>query len=906
MKLSFLEASWLAELAGPALLLALCIFFYGRLLLGDIPVNHDHPVFLFRAWHTAWLLGHQGSALGYSPFMFVGLPANGLYPLGVDFLVIGVKLLGLWLISWETAYAWALFIFILLGTGSLYALGRAAGGRVCGTLAGALWLLDRGAWFQGGWSFSLDWGVWSMGLSAALSTWAVYFFWKMIYQPGRRWFLLGAAAVGGAVLSHPMAVAILGLALPLLVICEGLRESPGGFSGWLPRATGAGLLGLGLCAFWLVPFVARREWFEPLGYHWTDYPEMVRRFWEGKLFEDTAPLVLMGGALGLLWAAGRRIPFGFFFLITSGIFLYIASDSFFLDVGALEKFPSLANLQTERFAYFIRVGLLLGLSLALTLPWRDKEEVAGARPCLRLATRRFRAEALKLWAASPTRAAPSENSALNFEVKNSTSNENSAKKQISQDKAWMRYLKVALVGAALGPLLVYLPRVGELPYLTPKEPLQWASKSESYANLKQAAAFINRMDRRQIGRVAVKAYRHDHLMAMFPVLTGLPIFKSGFTPQNNTLYKVESEDPAVWRETGVTHALTEGPMNRPDFTELGRFGRLFLYRIENADPASARLEGPGELSVLEDRPERLVVELRGTSAESRLTIRRARYALWRARINGEPVEILPHNLSDQPLMMEIAAREGRLELEYRAGFFEWAGGIISLLALLLFVALGLSGLGKAKPYYEKLLHFLAAKSRLITLIILLAAGLMVFAVLVKLLLPAPSHLEGRKVVTDFTKILEGGRAEIVTAGRATPCPFQGERHACPNHPWIFAGPVVLSADNLIRRCVWLHPVDASEFFLHFDEVELADRLEGYYGMSDEVNYNSDLGPVEFTVYLDGQPAGKFTSPPRRGWSHWEVDTSARRGERARVSFSSKAAFCGKRAFCFTAYITRME
>jgi hypothetical protein len=47
---------------------------------------------------------------------------------------------------------------------------------------------------------------------------------------------------------------------------------------WLAELAGPVLL-LGLCAFWLVPFLARREWFEPLGYHWTDYPEMVRRLW---------------------------------------------------------------------------------------------------------------------------------------------------------------------------------------------------------------------------------------------------------------------------------------------------------------------------------------------------------------------------------------------------------------------------------------------------------------------------------------------------------------------------------------------------------------------------------------------------------------------------------------------------
>ena len=837
------------------LLLGLVVLIlYGRLLLGDLPVNHDHPVFLFRAWNTGQLLA-AGSWFGYSPYQFIGYPANQLYPIGADLLVCLVRALSAGLLGWQAACAVALFIFILARTLAYWALGRQLLGGWAGLAAGLLSLADRGAWMQGGWSFDLDWGVWSMGMSFALCLWALWALHNLLHRPGRLGPLPLALLLAGSILCHPMALVVLGIGLPLLLIVEMITTDPGPPVHWLPRTVAAAGLGLALSAFWLIPFLAHRDWFEPLAARWLAYPEMIRGLWAGNLLRDLSPLLLAGGLAGLLWAAARRRTLAIYLLLLVGLMLALSSSDVLLSLDLLEKFPALANLQLERFAYPVRAALLLGCGLLVELLL----QTAGVFSRLRHSGR-GRLLALRL-----------------------------------------------LAGAILAPLLVFAPRVGVLPFLAPAQPLQWSSQSPRWRELEQAAAFLKSGQAGPAGRVAVRAGQHDHLLLALPALAGLPVFKIGFTPENNYRYKFTSSDPEVWRAAGVSHLLSVGPWPRPGLVELRRFGGLVLYRFADFSPAPAWLEGPGRLRILEQRPELLRLQIEGTQPDSRLYVRRARYGLWRASSDGRPVEITGASVGDSPaVFMSLAARDGELVIEFTAGAGEWLGGLASLLGLLAALLLLVNGLrpswlGGLPSRLAPLARPLRAGTTLATLALVL---LLSIYLIVRLLLPAPPDFSGRRVVADLSRQLAGASAEVVRPGGKSPCqPFDGRRIKCPGPEWNYAGRTIIGADHLLRQCVWLHPIQGAEFVLHFDGVELGDRLEGFFGMDDAVVEPPSSHDVQFTVYLDGQRLEQLDCPSRRGWFHWRVDTPGRRGSRGRVSVSSAARFTGRRHFCFTAYTT---
>jgi len=847
---------WCVEFAGPLILAGIVCVMYARLLAGDLPVNHDHPVFLFRAFNTGTLLS-SGSLTGFSPLLFAGYPANSLYPIGVDLLVCAVRGLSLGIASWEQAYCWALFLFVLSTPLAFYALGRRFAGPLAGLVAGLLSLVDRGAWMQGGWSFNLDWGVWSMGLSFSLSLWTLWALDRLAHKPGLGRFLLTAGLFGGAILCHPMAVAILGVLVPLFLLIEAWRGELGAPGVWLPRVIGSLLLGLGLSAFWLVPFVYRKEWFEPLAYYWLSFPQVIRGVLDGRLFADFSPALLLAGLVGLLLAARRGVSFAWFLLVTSGLLVFFASKSFLLTFGVLFKFPALSNLQFERFAYFVRAALLLGCGFLVMEIWRAGSCLAG----------RMRS------ARSPV----------------------------------ARHGLRALVAMVLAPFALFAPRIGPLPFLAPAKPLTWSSESDSYHDLRQAADFINKLDPASIGRIAIKSYKHDHLLMALPVYTGKPIFKLGFTPENNYRYKFESNDPGVWKALNVSHLLSIGSYQRAGLTEIRRFGRLFLYSFAGFDRSRVSLTGPGTARVERDEPESLDVRLDGTGPDSKLTVYISRYALWSAEINGVEVPIEGAAIGDSPpAFMRLTVQDGLLRLRYRAGGPEWAGSLLSLFSCLLLVFLTVLLFAASLRERVKRLFspWRAPVGDGLTLIVLALAGIVLLAVPIRLLLPGGADFAGRTNVCDLGRLVSKASAKVVRPGGNQDCqPFDGQKIRCPGPEWNYAGRTIIISDHLLRECIWLHPIQGAKFALTFEDVPLGDHVQGHFGMDDAAVEPPGPHGVNMTVLLDGRELGRFDCPSRRGWFAWQADTPKRRGTRGRVTIQSDAPFTGRRHFCFTAYTT---
>jgi hypothetical protein len=418
---------------------------------------------------------------------------------------------------------------------------------------------------------------------------------------------------------------------------------------------------------------------------------------------------------------------------------------------------------------------------------------------------------------------------------------------------------------------------------------------------------LTALDREELGRIALVAPTHEHLLLLLPVYTGLPVFKVGFTPEDNYRLKFESRDPRVWRALGVSHALSLGPLGGPEVELEGQFGALRLYRFLPFERRATLVRGPGRAEVLRDEPEALDVRIEGAGPDSRLFVARGRYALWRAELDGRPVEIAGAAVGDSPpVFMEIPVSDGVLRLRYRAGAPEWLGGVLSALAWLALLG---ALLFKTVPRWREGLARALARWRAPMAAVATAGSLLLAALggawlALRLLLPAPSPIPGRRVVEDLADRLPRARAELVESGRTLPCaPFDGRKIQCPGPEWNFAGEVILGVDHVLRQCIWLHPVQGARFTVRFPDVELGEALEGFMGLADTVVEPPSSHDVILRVAVAGGPEASFRCPSRRGYFPWRLPTPGMAGRRAEVSISSEAAFTGQRHFCFRALST---
>ncbi len=841
------------SLAAPALLLAVTLVLYGRLLLGDFPINHDHPVMLFRAWNTGSQMLSHSSLTGFSTMMFAGYPANELYPIGTDLLVCGVRALFLGTISWETAYCWALFLAVLAYPAALYALGHRHGGIWTGLVAGMLGLVDRGAWMQSGWAFNLDWGVWSMGLGFSLCLWTLWFLDRLLHRPGVLTLVATAFCIAGAILCHPMSVAILAFALPMYLLTQSLSGQLAAPGLWMPRVVSAGLLGFGLCAFWLLPFVLRQQWFEPLAYPWHTFDTVLHGLLDGRVLASFGPIFLIGGLLGLGLGARQQKPFFIFLLLSSGLLLFFSSRTFLLVFDIIEKLPAIAHLQLERFSYFIRSAMLLGCGFLVQLLLRRSQTPQALSG--------FRRHGLRLiWVAMAT------------------------------------------------PFLFTTFQAGPYPFFAPAKPLSWSSSAKAYRDLQSAAAALNAMDRAELGRIVVSAPKHDHLLVSLPVYTGLPIFKLGFTPENNYRYKFESRDLAVWKAIGVSHVLASRAMPRTGLTFLQRFGHLWLYRFDAFDPSPVSLQGPGQAVVSRNEAEILDVHLTGTNSTSKLMIHRGHYARWEASLDGTLLAMEGASIGDSPAgFIRVAAQDGSFRLRYRWRSADWLGNSLSWLAWLVLALLLAS---RCWPPLRKALLGVFGRwkqpiSDAVTLGTL-AATLACFAFLVlRLMLPSATHFAERSTIADITDLLPRARAEVIRPNRTEACrAFDGHKLSCPGPAWNYAGKQIIVSDHQLRQCIWMHPIQGAKFALHFDEVALGDHIQGFFGIDDAAVEPPSKHEVHLTVLLDDHELGRFTCPSRRGWFPWQVPTPERTHSLGKITFQVDAPFTGRRHFCFTAFTTQ--
>ena len=137
---------------------------------GEMPLSADHTVHLSRIAMFADELA-AGRVRGWSTTWFFGTPVGELYPVLGDLAIVLLRALSFGALSWPQAYALGFTLVFTVQGWAMLRVGRALGlGPLPGLIAALLVLADVGAYREGGWMYTVYFGVWPQALATAL-TW---------------------------------------------------------------------------------------------------------------------------------------------------------------------------------------------------------------------------------------------------------------------------------------------------------------------------------------------------------------------------------------------------------------------------------------------------------------------------------------------------------------------------------------------------------------------------------------------------------------------------------------------------------------------------------------------------------------------------------------------------------------
>lgn len=672
-----------ARLIGGAPLLVVTLF--GLWLLwpvpaGVMPLSADHTVHLTRAY----LYGQQlagGHLVGWSPAWFFGFPLGELYPVLGDLGVVALRVLSLGLLDWPQAYA-LLFTLVFLAQGwVLLRCGRAIGwGPLPGLVAALLALADAGAYREGGWIYTVLYGVWPQTLATSLAWLAFAELARArvpalpvlsvsptepLPSPARdgpgRPLARAALAAAGALLAHPMALMMLALGAPLYLFTVGLRRQDRLAPPRRELFAGAALqllialgLGLALAAWWWLPMSAHRGWMASYGWLHAPLADMLRWAAGGQWAQLMPPAVGYSALLGLLAAACLgRATLRFFALWTVLHWLLASTDAFWsLRLDWLSA--GFTHIQYQRFLIAAKPGIFLLAGAAVgglvhlaqgTWPRRHATRVR-VHSTLPAAPR----------AGAPRRPVP---------------------------RPLRRALALASAGAALALALwqavaargsVQRHHVGAV------QTARFPDKTGPAVADADYAAFLawarERWTTREADyRLAVRADRNAHWFMDSPVTTGTPTYKQGFTPGDNFVHKPESGDPALLRRLGVRYVLATGGAGPPGTALAAEFGALRVFEFPDVEPLAHLEPGPagpaypGSVHVERaDLTAGLVrVRVTGSAPGARLVLHVAGYPRWDLSFQpadgaaAEAVEWFEAPvIGDGPIATQDDRRAGRL------------------------------------------------------------------------------------------------------------------------------------------------------------------------------------------------------------------------------------------------------
>jgi len=602
---------WWSYAVAAAVVTAAAIWVTWPLASGVMPRSADHQVHLARA-HQWWSVLATGHARGWSDRWFFGTPVGELYPPLADLLVIGLRALSLGRASWEGCYAVAFVIAFTVQGWAMLRAGRAFGlGPVPGLVAGLLILLDPGWSREGGWMYTVWFGVWPQVLANALC-WLAFAELALACAPARdattdvrrlRGLALAGLWLGLALLAHPIVLPMAVLGLPTLAIVLAVKRGTGGrrFDAlWetLARAGFVFVVALAISAWWLLPMLEHRAWMASYGWLHDPLARLAQLATQGQWTRRMPAAAGYAAAAGIVFALvpaffdepralhGHRFAR---FVAAFALAMWLASSRDLYWGLRLDLLSSgFTHLQYQRFliaakpGFFLLAGAVVGaLGHEARRRWQSG--------------RRYAAVPLALIAAAGL--------------------------------AWIaRDVRGAVQGSEVGR-----PQIERLPDVEGFD-----------RHYDEFVAWARELDEQRRGRFAFLDQRNIHWFMDFTVRTGLPIYKAGFTPGDNFVHKPESDRREVLDAAGVKYVVRRG---RPQRAWRGRhvqsFGPIHVYRHEAARATyPVELRGKGSLEVVSFDAEagQIEVEVRGAEPGSVVVPSVAAFPRWSASVNDRPGE----------------------------------------------------------------------------------------------------------------------------------------------------------------------------------------------------------------------------------------------------------------------------
>jgi len=789
-------------------------------LLWTTPLSSDHATHLFKAWHFWEEMLGRGRLHGWSHFWAFGSPTGELVPFGGELWVALFRLATLGQLSWMRTYSIAFAGVLIFKAIATYLLARTFFGRraavVCAWIAG----FDPGGGLEGGWEWHTYWGVWPVTLAMSAFSLGLVKLERVLSLGRSRDALWAGLWLAAALLTHPIVLLAIVIVTPALLVDHVLRPQPSE-----PRrvlgALGAITLAFALSAFFLVPFFARSQHTQDLGWLGESLPVVSQKLVELRTFQKVwVPvhgLALLGGWLA--WR--RRVPGAVFFVTAGAVLVFLASGVLLRDLHLERVLPSLIKIEANRF---LLVAKLFWFPLAGYGAIRLAAPLLGTEPL-------------------PART---------------------------------RALRVAL-GATLALALIapgyrefYKEQLAR-GYVGESKRKYWAD----FPAMLQRTTELRRASNEHF-RIAYHMWRGDHLSTLAPVFNGALMYKGGYTPAQIYDKLPMTEEHELLQKLSVKYIVSEEALERPDVTELERFGGLRLYSFDDYRPEPFTLIGPGRAELLELSPERVRVRLEGTVPGSRLVLHVASYDRWRASLgNGAelPISTVPALGLEYPMLMEVPVSDGELEFRYVYRAADWAGLLVTLAALPMLA--GVTRLGRRRRLGERVAERLRRHGRALGWGALAGVALLVALVALRArsrerLLPAQSIFHRVQAHGGMTL---GDQPCVLAAPLSFTC-----------------GPHRVQAD--VSEGVWgLHlcmtAPDAGDLRVRV-QTQLGSFLAGHYDTREE-------GEGSIRVSVDGEMLGNIaTRPAFLRHQRFQLDTRARRQQAASV----EVVLTGKARNCF--------
>ncbi len=878
-----------------------------------MPTSADHTVHLTRAWLYGQVLA-AGELRGWSSMWFFGAPVGELYPPLGDLIVVLLRLLSFGQASWAAAYAWMVsLVFILQGWALVHAgvtiagahprhpsvaaadptdspktagapatvpgaAARMIAGASVGALAGILALVDAGTYREGGWIYTVLYGVWPQALATSL---AVLCLSEAVRGRqaslsggagavrGQRHLLKAGLAGGLALLAHPMSLPSLALAgglglllLPraappradtpdqqdirlsarwtrrLRVIASGIASSAAD----LVVVAGIALL---LAAWWLLPMLAHRGWMASYG--WLHAPlatmtEMAKSgHWTANMPSAVGYAAWLGLALVALRGSSLARLLGAWALLQ---WLLASSDSFAeLRLDLLSE--GFSHVQYQRFLIAAKPGLFLlaaigvvGLAQIIVGLWRSR-----LRAHLRVPAAMLLGGALALLSAGVVSGTRAE--VTRFKVG-----------EVPTERFF--HLAAQLRPSAKGK--------GDRP-----SPAELAAREVAYDEL--LAWLADRWRERQPGeryRIAFQAGRNAHWFMDSPLVTRTPTYKLGFTPGDNFVHKPEAGAEPLLDRLGVRYVIRERGRGRG--REVASFAPFTVYERDAPSPAGwgdpvatlAHIEGPGEVELLSGDPDSGALRLRIRGADrsqSRLVVHVGGYPRWELEQDGQllpwvetPAIARPRGAEPvadatpgerrrgllrggkangddgtEPTLLAAAVGDGEVTLTYRRWRpLDVIAGLLSLAGLLTILILW-----RRRPVIDRLREL--ARRALPAWLQLAALALLVAVLTSRWRRAADAES------TLASAWFERGRASL-SAPAGAPLPTVGP----------------LKSDMLLRPAILLPPRPHPPTTLIFPGVLLGEGLRGYAALDDDAAKARRRGRQRLRIDLRPSGAGEAT------------------------------------------------